>query len=331
MIARFAIPFFMLMTIVVVPAAVYLLCARLLPRRYGRKVGMAIAVILEGMVLMGFFTGFSDSVVRHEEFVSSDVPEAFDGYRIVQFSDAHVGTLSGWRESLLRFAVDDINSQQPDLIVFTGDMQNIWPGELDEHIPVMRRLKARDGVMAVLGNHDYAVYQDCDSLQKERNCRRTADAIRRMGFDLLLNEHRVIRRGGDSIIIGGMENWGKARRMPKKGDVAKTLGHHPTPNTQHPSPNTHHPLTIILQHDPTAWREKILPECDAQLTLSGHTHGAQLGILGWSPASLLYREWGGMTWEGQRAINVSTGVGSLVPWRLGMPREIVVITLRKAE
>ena len=117
-----------------------------------------------------------------------------------------------------------------------------------------------------------------------------------------------------------MENWGTVKRMPRKGDVRKTL----TGITINPSP-----FIVMLQHDPTCWREKILPECKAQLTLSGHTHGGQISLFGMSPVVLKYREWGGMTYEGPRAIYVSTGLGALVPFRLGLPGEIVVITLRK--
>ena len=138
-----------------------------------------------------------------------------------------------------------------------------------------------------------------------------------MGFDLLLNEHRIIRRDSDSIVVAGMENWGIVKRMPRKGDVKQTLM------------GLGQPFIIMLQHDPTCWREKILPESKAQLTLSGHTHGGQISLLGWSPVSMSYKEWGGMTYEGSRAIYVSTGLGALIPFRLGLPGEIVVITLKK--
>ena len=183
-----------------------------------------------------------------------------------------------------------------------------------------RQLKAKDGVFAVLGNHDYDVYQNCDEEEKTRNCAKTVKALRDMGFDLLLNEHRIVRRDSDSIVIAGMENWGTKKRMPRKGDVIKTL----TGITISPSP-----FIVMLQHDPSCWREKILPECNAQLTLSGHTHGGQISLFGWSPVALSYSEWGGMTYEGSRAIFVSTGLGALIPFRFGLPGEIVVITLRK--
>ena len=325
MIARFAIPFFFVMSLVVVPLVLTLLCRWLLPRRWRRPVVAVLVLLLWGTVAYGYFVGFRQIEVHQVEFVSSDLPEAFDGYRIVQFSDAHVGTLTGSRQQLLRRAIDTINAQQPDALVFTGDLQNVWPNELEQQIPLLSRLHAKDGVFSVLGNHDYAVYQDCDTNEKKHNCQLTCQAERQMGWTLLNNAHRIIRRDSDSLVIAGMENWGVVKRMPRRGDVQKTLA---GLTLHHPSPTTHHPFIVMLQHDPSCWREKILPECHAQLTLSGHTHGGQVSLFGWSPVSLTYGEWGGATYEGDRAIYVSTGLGGLIPFRLGLPGEIVVITLK---
>lgn len=320
MIARFAIPFFLLMVLVVVPLGLALLFRYILPRKVWRRTSIACTIILWALTGYGFLFGFQQFEVRHVEFASADLPEAFDGYRIVQFSDAHVGSMTGSRQWMLQRAIDSINAQHADAIVFTGDMQNIWPDELPRQTSYFRQLKAKDGVFAVLGNHDYAVYQDCDETEKTTNCGKTVKALCDMGFDLLLNEHRIVRRDSDSIVIAGMENWGTKKRMPRKGDVIKTL----TGITINPSP-----FIVMLQHDPSCWREKILPECNAQLTLSGHTHGGQISLLGWSPVAMSYSEWGGMTYEGARAIFVSTGLGALIPFRLGLPGEIVVITLKK--
>ena len=320
MIARFAIPFFLLMALVVVPLGLALLFRYTLPRKVWRRTAIACTIIIWALTGYGFLFGFQQFEVRHVEFASADLPEAFDGYRIVQFSDAHVGSMTGSRQWMVQRAVDSMNAQHADAIVFTGDMQNIWPDELTQQSSYFRQLKAKDGVFAVLGNHDYDVYQNCDEEEKTRNCAKTVKALRNMGFDLLLNEHRIVRRDSDSIVIAGMENWGTKKRMPRKGDVIKTL----TGITISPSP-----FIVMLQHDPSCWREKILPECNAQLTLSGHTHGGQISMFGWSPVAMSYSEWGGMTYEGARAIFVSTGLGALIPFRFGLPGEIVVITLRK--
>ena len=322
MIARFAIPFFITVGFVIVPLLLFLLCRKFLPnKRYGTVLGILLAAIEISLVAYGMTAGFRPLVVRQVEFASADLPAAFDGYRIVQFSDAHVGSMTGSRQEMVQQLIDSINGQAADMIVFTGDMQNITPDELIPSMLYFRQLLAYDGVYAVLGNHDYAVYQNCDDTEKANNCLLTKEVIRKMGFDLLLNEHRIIHRDSDSIVVAGMENWGKAERAPKEGDVKKTLNS--------PFSTLNSQFVLMLQHDPTCWREKILPECNAQLTLSGHTHGGQFSLFGWSPVALTYDEWQGMTYEGDRALYVSTGAGSLIPFRLNQPREIVVITLRK--
>ncbi len=317
MIARFAIPFFFIMGLVVVPLILTLLCRWLVPRKHWKKAALTCTFIIWALVLYGHFVGYRQLVVRQVEFVNADLPSAFDGYRIVQFSDAHIATMTGYNEWLLKRAVDSINAQHADMIAFTGDMQNVYPQELSSRATVLRQLHAKDGVYAILGNHDYAIYQSCDSVEKEHNCQQTIAAFRQMGFTLLLNENRVICRDSDSIVIAGMENWGKVKRMPRKGDVKKTL--------EGVSDST---FVVMLQHDPSCWDEHILPECQAQLTLSGHTHGGQFALLGWSPVAFNYKEWAGTYYHGNRMLQVSTGLGALIPFRLGQPGEIVVITLR---
>lgn len=317
MIARYAVAFFLLMSIIIVPLVCYFLCRFLLPRRWGKKVGIVLSALIILLALYGMLVGYQQLEVRHIEFASKDLPERFDGYRIVQFSDAHIGTMSGSRQWLLQRAVDSILAQHPDMIVFTGDLQNVYPDDILEHLPQLSRLKAPDGMYSVLGNHDYAIYQPDDSLTKEANNKKTQELERKAGWTLLMNEHRVVRRDGDSIIIAGMENWGTVERMPRLGDVRKTLAGVDTTS-----------FVVMLQHDPTAWRELILPQSNVQLTLSGHTHGGQAEILGQSPAALGYREWKGWVYEGSRAMFISTGLGALIPFRLGLPGEIVVITLR---
>lgn len=317
MIARFAIPFFLVMGLVVAPLLVWLLCRFLLPRKYRKWCFLACTLLVWGIMWYGSHPGFEQLQVRHVVFESADLPEAFDGYRMVQFSDAHVATLTGSRQWMVQRAIDSINAQRADMIVFTGDMQNVWPEELPAQSAYFQKLHAPDGVYAILGNHDYAVYQTGTDEEKESNCQKSVKALRDMHFDLLLNEHRVIRRDTDSLVIAGMENRGNAKRMPRRGDVGKTM-----------EGISDSAFVVMLQHDPSCWRECILPRCKAQLTLSGHTHGGQLSLFGWSPVSITYREWGGMTYEGARAINVSTGLGALIPFRFGMPGEIVVITLK---
>lgn len=318
MIARYAVPFFILMAFVVVPIIVFLICRYSLPRRWGKKVGVTLALLVMLLAMHGLFFGYQQLDVKHIEFVSKDLPEKFDGYRIVQFTDAHVGTMTGSRQWLMERAVDSILAQHADMIVFTGDLQNVYPEDIVAHLPQLKRLKAPDGMYSVLGNHDYAIYQPVDSLAQEASNAKTQALERQAGWTLLMNEHRVIRRDSDSIVIAGMENWGTVKRMPRRGDVRKTMaGVNPAS------------FTLMLQHDPTAWRELILPQCNAQLTLSGHTHGGQAEVMGMSPAALGYKEWAGWVYDGPRAMYISTGLGALIPFRMGLPGEIVVITLHR--
>lgn len=289
-----------------------------LRRNYGNHVGLAMVALHWYVLIYGSTIGFNKIVVRHIEYSSADLPAAFDGYRIVQFSDAHVGTYSSDRDYLLDAAMDSINAQRADMIVFTGDLQNMRPAEVRQHRRTLASLHAPDGVFSVLGNHDYADYLHPDDPSREANCREMVSLQRLMGWTLLRNEHRVVRRGADSIVVAGMENDGVSERSPARGDVAKTM--------MGVSP---HSFVLMLQHDPSCWRRKILPQCQAQLTLSGHTHAMQFEVFGWSPIALKYKEWGGVYREGDRAINVSTGLGGFLPFRFGVPGEIVVITLHR--
>ena len=316
-----------LLGLLVVPNFVFALCSVVglalkkwlhMRRNYGNHVGLAMVAVHWYVLIYGSTIGFNEIVVKHIDYASADLPAAFDGYRIVQFSDAHVGTYSSDRDYLLDAAVDSINTQHADMIVFTGDLQNMRPVEVERHARTLSALHAPDGVFSVLGNHDYADYLHADTATKAANCRRMVDLQRQMGWTLLRNEHRVVRRGGDSIIVAGMENDGISKRSPERGDIGKTL-----------SGTSPRDFVLMLQHDPSCWRRKILPQSNAQLTLSGHTHGMQFELFGWSPIAFKYSEWGGLYREGARAIFVSTGLGGFLPFRFGVPGEVVVITLHR--
>lgn len=289
----------------------------LLRRNYGKPIGWAIVVCLLSMIVYGLTWGFDKVQVRHEQVASADIPRAFDGYRIVQISDLHLGTYSKSHKSVVKHIVDSINALDADLVVFTGDLQNLVPSEIADHASELRsRIKARDGVISILGNHDYPMYINADERTKAANLKQTIQAERDLGWTLLLNDRKVIRRGGDSIVIAGMENDGDGKRFPQRGDIRAAL--HGIGQGAY---------VIMLEHDPSSWRRKILPQSHAQLTLSGHTHAMQFMIGSWSPASFVYREWGGMYSDGDRWLNVSTGAGGFLPFRLGVPNEIVVVTL----
>ena len=285
---------------------------------YGNIVGVVMVVLNWYVLFYGSFVGFDQITVREMTYESAELPKAFDGYRIVQFSDAHVGTYIGGREHLLSAVVDTINAQSPDMVVFAGDLQNREPQEIRPFVDVLGGIKAKDGVYSVIGNHDYSDYIEATQDIKAENEQETRELERKMGWRLLVNEHEVVRRGADSIVIAGLDNDGDGKKFPQRGDVRKAL-----------EGVSDSAFVVMAEHDPTCWRRKILPESRAQLTLSGHTHAMQFMIGNWSPASFVYKEWGGLFSEGARALIVSTGIGGFIPFRFGVPGEIVVITMRR--
>ena len=286
-------------------------------KNYGNLIGFICVPILWFILIYGSFVGFSELEVNRHVYTSPDIPKAFNGYRIVQFSDAHVGSYTGSRRWILQRAVDSINALRPNLIVFTGDLQNVKPEELYQQMDILSRLKAKDGVYSVLGNHDYAKYVDCSEAEKEANCRETVSLEKQLGWTLLLNEHRYIERGKSRIVIAGMENDGDGEHFPQKGDINKTL-----------KGVNDDDFILMLEHDPSSWRRKIIPDGRAQLTLSGHTHKMQFSLFGWCPLLLTGKEVNGWYNEDEQSLFVSAGLGGLIPFRFGAPGEIAVITLK---
>jgi len=315
--------YFDLLFVIAFPWAMFCLCSiigRLFKKaKAGRNVGIAMAIICAATYLYGRHIGFYELEVKRVDLSFSDLPPAFEGYRIVQFSDAHLGTYTGPRKEILQRAVDSINSQKADVVVFTGDLQNKLPYEIEPHMNLLSKIKAPDGVYSVLGNHDYSEYTNRSYEEEFENRELTKTLQEEMGWRLLTNGHNIVRRGQDSIIIAGMENDSEGR-FPQFGNIQHTLWG-----------VSRSAFVVMLEHDPTAWRRKILPQCHAQLTLSGHTHGGQFHIFGWSPTNLEYKEAEGLHQAGQRKIYVSKGLGGVIPIRIGCPGEIVVITLHRKQ
>ena len=316
---------------IVIPKALFALCdaaGHLLGlwwkkgRRAGLVVGIIAALATIAAACYSYFVGFYRFEVARVELTFSDLPKSFDGYRIVLWSDAHVGTLTGIRQKILARAIDSINAEKADMVVFTGDLQNVRPQEIEPHRALLSSIKAGDGVFSVLGNHDYPVYSGDDDFDKYANLGRRCSIDEELGWTLLSNDHRTIRRGEEHIIIAGMENdgEGKNERDPQLGDIQHALWG-----------VSREEFVVMLEHDPRSWRRTILPHSHTQLTLSGHTHAAQLSFLGWSPVSLFYKEAHGLYRLGQRTIYVTKGLGGVLPFRLGAPGEIVVITLRSKQ
>lgn len=318
--------YLLLLCLLIVPKAMFSICSviglflcrlRKKRRNWGNLVGLVLSLILIYIFVYGSTFGIRKLKVKHVEVTFKDLPASFDGYRIVHWSDAHVGSYLKSRRPILERAVDSIRAQQADMVVFTGDLQNIQPSELYPFIGLFRSIKAKDGVYSVLGNHDYSGYIHADAAVKVANERETISRQRQCGWTVLLNENRPIYRGRDSIVIAGGENDGLPPH-PMRGDIHQTL-----------RGVGDDAFVVMLQHDPSAWRRHILPESKAQLTLSGHTHGGQISVLGIRPSKFKYAEDWGLYHEGDRFLYVTAGLGGLVPFRFGVPAEIVVITLHR--
>lgn len=205
-------------------------------------------------------------------------------------------------------------------VVFTGDLVNLDPEEVTPFMQTLAKLKAQDGVFAILGNHDYCFYRPhSDPHMPARLLARLVEKEDSMGWTLLRNEHRIIRRGRDSIALIGVENDGTPP-FPALADLPRA--------TAAISDGLY---KVLLSHDPTHWRRSVLPETDIDLTLSGHTHAMQLRLCGFSPSQFMYREWCGLYSEGARYLHVSTGTGSNVPFRLGAWPEVDVIELKSTK
>lgn len=309
--------------LVVLPKLTFVLCSlagRLarrmlkLRRNWGNYVGLVLVLAELYILFHGTMVGTDRLNVRQVTIEFDDLPKAFDGYRIAQFTDVHLGSM---KDELMLRAVTAIDDMRPDLIVFTGDIQNMGPDELPRFAQTLKRLKAKDGVMSVLGNHDYSRYVNLPPDEALRNERMTRDFETSVGWQLLLNDNRIVRRGSDSIVIAGGENDGRPP-FPAKADLKKAMrGIHAKS------------FVVMLQHDPSAWRRHILPLTNAQLTLSGHTHGGQISLFGLRPTELVGKEDDGLYVEGKRKLFVSTGLGGFIPFRFYMNPEVVEITLKR--
>jgi hypothetical protein len=304
--------YLLLMGLITLPKALTALCA--LCRRSAWKIGACLTPVVWFVILYGSFWGNHQFEVKHVELSFSDLPKSFDGFRIVQFSDVHLGSI---RSSLLQEVIDSINAQQADLVVFTGDLQNKQPKEILPHQKVLSTIKSPHGVISVLGNHDYPEYIQASLDEKAFLKEMLIGNQQDMGWSVLINGRRIIEREGDSLIIAGLDNDGEGR-FPQKGNINRALWG-----------ISRQSFVVMLEHDPSAWRRKILPHCHAQLTLSGHTHGMQFELFGWSPLSVIKKDVDGLSEVGGRYLYVSKGVGGVVPFRFGATPEIVVFTLRR--
>ena len=292
-------------------------------RKFISQIAMGLAAIPFSSLLYGMYRGKYNYKVLKYSLEFDDLPDAYDGYQITQISDIHSGSFDN--PDKISYGVDLINEQNSDLILFTGDLVNNRADEMIPWVDTFKKLKAKDGKFSVLGNHDYGDYVDWESEEaKTRNLEKLKDIQRQLGFELILNDHRILKKGDDKIALIGVENWG-AGRFKKVGDLNKASA---AVNQQD--------FKILMSHDPSHWEQEVKDhKTHYHLTLSGHTHGMQFGIeipgwIKWSPVKWRYKYWAGIYEHAGQILNVNRGFGFLAyPGRVGIWPEISVITLKK--
>jgi len=290
-----------------------------------RKFISEIAVLIAAVPFTGFLyamlKGKYDYRVHRQTIYFDNLPDAFDGFTITQLSDIHSGSFDN--TAAMRRGIDMAKAQKSDLFVFTGDLVNNAAWEIEPYIDNFSQLKAPYGQFSILGNHDYGDYIQWNSeAEKAANLEKLKEHHKTLGYRLLLDENVVLAKDGQKIALIGVQNWGKG--FIQIGDIDKAL--------QGVDKDA---FKILLSHDPTHWEEKIRYHPTAiDLTLSGHTHGAQFGVetdkFRWSPVQYRYLDWAGLIDEKKRYLYVNRGFGFLAfSGRLGIWPEITVHTLKK--
>lgn len=284
---------------------------------------VGLVTLVWTLTAYGFFVGRWKVQQTEWTYVNEDIPASFDGMRIVHISDLHLSTFEDNPRQLERF-VELINATDPDLICFTGDLVSLQLEELSSHTGTLRKLKSTYGVCSVLGNHDFFLYSPQYRTDKEKVA--AVDSIaelqrNELGWHLLRNESFAITRAADTLTIVGVDNSNCSNqgfRTIHRGDLSKAL--------QGTSG-----FRILLSHDPSHWTAEVVPDTDIPLTLSGHTHGAQIRLFGWTPASWVFSETCGRYDKGQQTLYVNIGLGCTAPLRIGANPEITVMTLKRKE
>jgi len=294
-------------------------------RRFVSQIALGVAAIPFASFLYGITIGKYNFKVIKQTLFFPDLPEAFDGTTITHISDIHSGSFDDPEK--IKYAIDLINEQNSDMVLFTGDIVNTLAIEMDPWIDTFKSIhNPKFGKFSILGNHDYGEYLEWKSeAEKQANFERIKDIHTKIDFKLLLNKHVKIKNENQELAIIGVENWG--RKFGERGDLniaSKGL--------------TKEDFKIVMSHDPSHWDEKIQhDEKHYHLTLSGHTHGFQFGIeikgwIKWSPVQYVYKQWAGLYENAGRYIYVNRGFGfHAYPGRVGIMPEITVIKLKKGE
>jgi predicted MPP superfamily phosphohydrolase len=282
--------------------------------------GLGVSSTLFFSLLYGFGNKYKYQLV-HKKVNIKNLPEAFKGFKIVHISDIHSGSLK--EKASVQKGIELIQKQNPDLILFTGDIVNDRATEMEEWKEVFGQLAAPKGVFSTLGNHDYGDYVQWPSkAAKEANLNALKQVHASMGWRLLMNENVSIEQGGAQIKLVGIENWGAKARFPKYGKMDQAM--------EGVDPKE---VIILMSHDPSHWEAQVIIEYPyVDLMLSGHTHGMQFGLenpyFKWSPVQWVYKQWAGLYQQGTQQLYVNRGFGFLgYPGRVGIMPEITLLEL----
>jgi uncharacterized protein len=282
--------------------------------------GMGIGGTLFGTLVYGFSNKYNYQIKR-VKLAYNNLPAGFKGMKLVHISDIHSGSFTD--KKAVQKGIDMILKENPDLILFTGDLVNDRASEMTDYMDVFNRLKAPLGVYSTLGNHDYGDYVKWESAAaRHQNLEDLKNVHNNLGWRLLMNEHVSLEKNGDKIALIGIENWSAKGRFPKYGKMDEAY-----------RGSEQHPFKILMSHDPSHWDAQVKPDySDVDLMLAGHTHGMQFGIeipgLKWSPVQFMYKQWAGLYEDGKQKLYINRGFGFIgYPGRVGILPEITVIEL----
>ena len=309
-----------------IPLSFFYILGLLFSNKYKRSIINWIGLIISGSIFMimlyGNIFGRNDLAVQKIELKFPNLPQEFNEFRIVQISDIHLGSFIG-SQKVLKKVYNLTELIKPDLIVFTGDFVNNFSNELNNWDKIFQGINKQGNSYSILGNHDYGNYSSWkNEVEKTNNFQAITDAHSKFGFQLLRNENKLITNGSDSIYLIGVENWGHPP-FPQYAELDSAMIGVPKDA-----------FKILLSHDPAHWESQINGKQNIALTLSGHTHGLQLGFVkAGIPFSLSYlvrKNWGGLYKSDDTYLYVNTGLGTVgIPFRIDMPAELTVITLKR--
>ena len=307
------------------------LCHHSMPFTPFGYTGLALVLLFCGTMLYGYWFGRKQLRVTETTYSSPLVPAAFNGYKIIHISDLHLSSFADSPEFLQRI-IDTINAQQPDLICFTGDFVGFGVEEALPFTDILRQLHAKDGIMSILGNHDFALYHHglTDAEKEEKVNQLTTYQCDTLGWQLLRNQSYLIQRDSAYLQIIGVDNTsckGQGFQTISRGDLNAALQFRERP-TGYSLEAKGDGLQILLTHDPSHWRGEVIPKTDIPLTLSGHTHAGQVRLFGYPISSLMFTESEGWYHMDNQSLHINTGLGCTLPVRIGVPAEITVLTLQ---